>query len=131
MLWEHPEKLLPTDSREISNFTITLISSMGVKRGDGSNSFVSSFVNAIDSAYLRLLQNLQSWTPKAPKMPIAPILISSDQESSSGIREGGPSPLNEDNNYSPSNFDNLDNVSASLQGDEGEPDVEKGTSEVS
>jgi len=64
-------------------------------------------------------------------MPIAPILISSDQESSSGIREGGPSPLNEDNNYSPSNFDNLDNVSASLQGDEGEPDVEKGTSEVS
>jgi hypothetical protein len=104
---------------------------MGVKRGDGSNSFVSSFVNAIDSAYLGLLQNLQSWTPKAPKMPIAPILISSEQEASVGIREGGPIPLNETHNYSPPNFETSGNVSASLRGGEGESDGEEGTSGVS
>jgi hypothetical protein len=128
---EHPEKLLPTDSREISNFTITLISSMGVKRGDGSNSFVSSFVNAIDSAYLGLLQNLQSWTPKAPKMPIAPVLISSDQESSIGIREHGSILSNEADDNSPPNFGTTNNPSARLRGEADEPDIEEGASEVS
>ncbi len=75
---EHPEKLVPSDNREISSFTVTQISRMGTKRGEGSNSFVSSFVEAVDRAYEGLLQNLHAWTPKAPKMPMSVPVSSSE-----------------------------------------------------
>lgn len=68
---EQPERLLPPDGKEISYFSITLMGKMGTARGDGSNSFVSSFMATIDSAYQLLLQELQAWAPRAPKLPNA------------------------------------------------------------
>jgi hypothetical protein len=44
---------------------------MGTARGDGNNSFVVSFMATIDSAYQLLLQELQAWAPRPPKMPIS------------------------------------------------------------
>jgi hypothetical protein len=67
---EQPEKLLPENGKEISAFTVTLIGKMGTARGDGNNSFVVSFMSTIHSAYQSLLQELQGWAPRAPKMPI-------------------------------------------------------------
>jgi len=64
-----PQTLLPTDGKEITSFTVTLISSMGSKRGEGKNSFTGSFLTAVDAAYIALLENLHAWTPKAPKLP--------------------------------------------------------------
>ena len=69
---ETPEKLLPADNKEISSFVVTLISPMGTKRGEGKGSFVGSFLASVDDAYVSLLQNLQAWTPKAPKLPQQP-----------------------------------------------------------
>jgi hypothetical protein len=68
---EQPEKLVPADGKDISSFTVTLIGKMGTARGDGNNSFVVSFMTTIDSAYQQLLQELQAWAPRAPKMPIS------------------------------------------------------------
>ncbi len=68
---EQPEKLVPTDGKHISSFTVTLIGKMGTARGDGNNSFVVSFMATIDSAYQLLLQEMQAWAPRAPKMPIS------------------------------------------------------------
>ena len=68
---EQPEKLVPADGKDISSFTVTLIGKMGTARGDGNNSFVVSFMATIDSAYQQLLQELQAWAPRAPKMPIS------------------------------------------------------------
>lgn len=70
-----PEKLLPADGKDISSFTVTLIGKMGTARGDGNNSFVVSFIATIDSAYQLLLQELQAWTPRAPKMPVSDIPV--------------------------------------------------------
>jgi len=66
---DSPQTLLPTDGKEITSFTVTLISSMGSKRGEGKNSFTGSFLTAVDAAYIALLENLHAWTPKAPKLP--------------------------------------------------------------
>lgn len=68
---EQPEKLIPADGKDISSFTVTLIGKMGTARGDGNNSFVVSFMATIDSAYQLLLQELQAWAPRPPKMPIS------------------------------------------------------------
>ena len=102
---ERPELLVPTDGREISQFIITLISPMGTKRGSGRNSFVDSFLSAIDEAYQGLLQNLQPWTPKAPRLspkdsPVGPkppgISIGSSgrsddsEDDSTSLTIGGP-----------------------------------------
>ena len=76
---EQPEKLLPGDGKDISSFTVTLLGKMGTARGDGNNSFVVSFMATIDSAYQLLLQELQAWAPRAPKMPILePIVVKVD-----------------------------------------------------
>lgn len=68
---EKPEKLIPADGKDISSFTVTLIGKMGTARGDGNNSFVVSFMSTIDSAYQLLLQELQAWAARPPKMPIS------------------------------------------------------------
>jgi hypothetical protein len=66
---ENPERLVPDDGREITGFVVTLIGAMGSQRGEGRNSFVSSFLNAVELAYQGILENLRPWTPKAPKLP--------------------------------------------------------------
>ena len=68
---EKPEKLIPADGKDISSFTVTLIGNMGTARGDGNNSFVVSFMSTIDSAYQLLLQELQAWAARPPKMPLS------------------------------------------------------------
>lgn len=66
---EKPERLVPDDGREIVAFVVTLISPMGSKRSEGKNSFVGSFLASVELAYQGILENLQAWSPKAPKMP--------------------------------------------------------------
>jgi hypothetical protein len=64
-----PETLVPADGKEISQFVVTHISSMGTKRGEGKNSFVTEFLASVDTAYQAFLENLHAWTPKAPRLP--------------------------------------------------------------
>ena len=64
-----PELLVPKDpSREISFFTVTLIQTMGSNRRDGDNSFVLSFMSALENAYQGTLQNMKVWVPQAAKL---------------------------------------------------------------
>lgn len=77
---DQPEKLMPVDGKDISSFTVTLIGKMGTARGDGNNSFVVSFMATIDSAYQLLLQELQAWTPRAPKMPVSEATVAAVPE---------------------------------------------------
>ncbi|MGA0011362.1 MAG: hypothetical protein ACO3ID_11385, partial [Candidatus Nanopelagicales bacterium] len=65
---QKPELLVPADGREITAFTATLISPMGTARGEGKRSFVDSFLNAVDTTYKAILESLQAWAPKAPKL---------------------------------------------------------------
>lgn len=96
---EQPEKLIPTDGKDISSFTVTLIGKMGTARGDGNNSFVVSFMATIDSAYQQLLQELQAWTPRAPKMPVSePTEVKvSDVEESQSMNQSVLRPVMEEN----------------------------------
>jgi len=66
----HPEKLVPSDSREITGFTLTVMHKMGTKRGNGSGSFIGTVIDAIELSYNSVLEKLTPWAAKAPKFPI-------------------------------------------------------------
>jgi hypothetical protein len=75
---DKPELLVPSDGKEISQFIITMISPMGTKRGTGRNSFVDSFLAAIDAAYQGVLENLHPWAPKAPRLPKGSVEVNAE-----------------------------------------------------
>ena len=72
---EHPEKLLPSDDREILGFTLTVMHKMGNKRNDGQGSFIESVLTAIEICYQSLLENIKPWAPKVPKLPVPSLSI--------------------------------------------------------
>jgi len=90
---EKPERLVPDDGREIVAFVVTLISPMGSKRNEGKNSFVGSFLDSVELAYQGILGNLQSWSPKPPKLPqqSLPSEVTLDRSGDSALEEARPS----------------------------------------
>lgn len=66
----YPERLIPTDGREITGFTLTVMQKLGTKRGNGAGSFISTVVEAIELSYNSVLEKLSTWTAKAPKLPV-------------------------------------------------------------
>jgi hypothetical protein len=89
----HPEKLVPSDSREITGFTLTVMHKMGTKRGNGAGSFISTVIDAIELSYHSVLEKLNPWTAKAPKFPVEvidPADSPFDSESSDSIPVGQP-----------------------------------------
>jgi hypothetical protein len=65
---EDPTILVPAGNREISEFRLVSISKMGTKRGNGAGSFIDAVVSAVEDCYARVLQPVNAWTPKAPKL---------------------------------------------------------------
>ena len=67
---EHPERLLsPTDAkRPARGFTISQVTDLGTKRGKGPGSFVHSTKQQAAGFYRDVVQNLQTWRPKAPAL---------------------------------------------------------------
>jgi len=60
--------ITPEDKREIVKFTISLINQMGLKRSVGKQSFIDSVLQTLDTFYEDVVQHLQQWQPKAPKI---------------------------------------------------------------
>lgn len=55
-------------SKEISLFTVDVVSKMGSKRLAGQGSFIDSVVTSIEVTYGELLQRIKPWQQPAPKM---------------------------------------------------------------
>ena len=65
--------LLPSDpKREPRGFSLALAARMGTKRSKGPKSFVGEAEKQLFDFYGRIVQDLQSWTPRAPKLPEEP-----------------------------------------------------------
>ena len=56
------------NSREISSFTIELVTKMGTKRGSGQGGFIDSVVDACELAYGTLLQGIKAYQPPSPHL---------------------------------------------------------------
>ncbi|OMQ16433.1 hypothetical protein A7K94_0202570 [Modestobacter sp. VKM Ac-2676] len=100
---EEPAVLVQDPKREIRSFRIALSSPLGTKRGRGRGAAIDSVLEAVESFYGEVLQNLKTWTVAAPKMREAaelpkaqsPALASTALSSQDGI-EPAPTPADDD-----------------------------------
>ncbi|WP_225755276.1 hypothetical protein [Actinotalea sp. Marseille-Q4924] len=92
---EDPGSLVADPAREIRMFRVALTSPMGTKRGRGRGSFIDSVLDAIDTFYAHVMQNLKAWSAAPPRMrsdaeataqqeSVAPALISTALSSQDG-----------------------------------------------
>jgi hypothetical protein len=58
---QHPEVLVEDPKKDIVRFRLTLSSNLGTKRGQGRGSFVASVLEALDSFYGEVVQDLKAW----------------------------------------------------------------------
>lgn len=66
-----PEVLIADKNRELRAFRLTASAPLGSKRGTGRGAFIDSVLDALDGFYESVVQNLRSWTPRAPQLPAA------------------------------------------------------------
>ena len=64
-----PEVLIPQDGRDIRAFRINLEMPMGSKRGYVGGSLIGSVVTVTNCFYAEIVQHLNRWIAKPPKMP--------------------------------------------------------------
>jgi hypothetical protein len=97
---ENPTVLLGEPAKDLRTFRVAQTSSAGTKRGTGRGAFIDSVLEAIDSFYEDVIQNLKPWMPAPPKLRSAeesvavepvPTSLSSTAISS----QDGPEPLEE------------------------------------
>jgi hypothetical protein len=86
-------------TKDLRSFRITQMSVMGTKRGTGRGAFIDSIVDAVDTFYADVLQNLRAWRPAAPQLreepespDIPPALVSTALSSQDEPDRTQPSP---------------------------------------
>ena len=69
-LTERPDEALLEDRRIAPRrFEVTLTRDMGMARGTGARSFIGSITSLLDEFYRTVIQNLEAWKPRAPRLP--------------------------------------------------------------
>ncbi len=95
---EDPAILVQDPKKDLRSFRLALTSPLGTKRGRGRGAAIDSVLDAVDTFYGEVLQNLKAWTTAPPRMREAtglpdapPILVSTALSSQDGVEpsEGG------------------------------------------
>ena len=65
---ESPSVLVGDPAKDIRSFRVAHTSAAGTKRGTGRGAFIDSMLDAIDSFYEEVIQNLKPWMSAPPKL---------------------------------------------------------------
>lgn len=65
---ENPSVLIGDSAKDLRAFRVAQNSAAGTKRGIGRGAFIDSVLEAIDSFYEEVIQNLKPWMPTPPKL---------------------------------------------------------------
>jgi hypothetical protein len=98
----NPAVLAGDGKRELRSFRMTMIGSMGSKRGQGRGSFVSSVLDLLDTFYESVMQQLKAWSapppklrppqPEEPEPKLPTALVSTSLSSQDGPEPADPTP---------------------------------------
>jgi hypothetical protein len=98
----NPAVLAGDGKRELRSFRMTMIGSMGSKRGQGRGSFVSSVLDLLDTFYESVMQQLKAWSapppklrppqPEEPEPKVPTALVSTSLSSQDGPEPADPTP---------------------------------------
>ena len=72
---EHPAQMVDDDKKDIRAFKLALSARIGVKRGQGRDSFIGSVLDLVDRFYAEVVQSLKPWNPPAPKLRQSPGVV--------------------------------------------------------
>jgi hypothetical protein len=114
----NPTSLIPDPKKELRSFRLALSKPLGSKRsGDTSSSFIKSVLDAVDTFYGDVMQNVKAWTAAPPRMrslddepAVQPAALSSTALSSQDGPET-PSPDETDPTIEPSTVEETAPVS--------------------
>jgi hypothetical protein len=65
---ENPSVLIGESAKDLRAFRVAQNSPAGTKRGTGRGAFIDSVLDAIDTFYEEVIQNLKPWMPTPPKL---------------------------------------------------------------
>ncbi len=89
---EDPSVLVQDPKKDLRSFRLALTSPLGTKRGRGRGAAIDSVLDAVDTFYGQVLQNLKAWTTAPPRMREAtelpdapPVLVSTALSSQDGM----------------------------------------------
>jgi hypothetical protein len=68
MVREDPEVLMPEKTKDIREFVLSYSIDLGLKKGAGRGSFIDSVLSGVQDFYGRVVQNLNPWKAKPPKL---------------------------------------------------------------
>jgi hypothetical protein len=97
---DDPAKLITDPTKDLRAFRVAQTCAAGTKRGTGRGSFIDSVLDAVDTFYAQVIQNVKPWMPAPPRMrsdgdiqptePVAPSLISASISSQDGTEPASP-----------------------------------------
>jgi hypothetical protein len=64
----NPALLIDDPKKELRSFRLTMTATMGVKRGTGRGTFVTSLLDLVDAFYGQVLSVLRAWSAVPPKL---------------------------------------------------------------
>ncbi|MCM0638574.1 hypothetical protein [Cellulomonas wangsupingiae] len=65
---ESPNSITGEGAREIKSFQVALTRPMGTKRGRGRGSFIDSVLDAVDTFYADVVQQIKAWSAAPPRL---------------------------------------------------------------
>jgi hypothetical protein len=97
---QDPAVLITDPSKDLRAFRVAQSSPAGTKRGSGRGAFIDSLLDAVDTFYEQVIQNLKPWMPAPPRLrsdediqptePVPPSLISTAISSQDGSEPATP-----------------------------------------
>lgn len=82
----NPAVIITEPTKELRSFRIAVSSPLGAKRGRGRGSFIDSVIDAVDSFYSDVMQNLRAWTATPPKLRAdGDMVLAVEQDVPSGL----------------------------------------------
>jgi hypothetical protein len=112
---QDPTMLISDPTKDVRAFRVAQTSTAGSKRGSGRGSFIDSVVDAIDTFYEQVIQNLKPWMPAPPRLrsdeeiqptePVSPNLVSTAISSQDGTEPAPAATQTADASDEPSSRD--------------------------
>lgn len=76
---EDPRLLVADPTKELRTFQVALTTAVGTKRGRGRGSFIDSVVDAVDTFYEDVVQQLKAWSAAPPRLRPEPEDVAAEQ----------------------------------------------------
>ena len=77
---DNPSLLVADPTKELRAFQVAMTTAIGTKRGRGRGSFIESVLDAIDTFYADVMQQLKAWSAAPPRLRSETDTVATEQD---------------------------------------------------